>query len=388
MAASAGHLSVDILMSSLAVILTALSNEYEIGLAQIGFASLIYTGVGSITQPIFGIIADKLRGRWIGPLSVLWLLICYTFIPLTSTYAQLVGLLAVGALGSAALHASGMLLASDAGKGKPTLATSIFFLGGQSGLALGPILAGYVMGYIGVRGLPLLVVFPVVATVMMFMYLRAPIHIVENLPSAPNPSAGVGNRIGWSIAGTFTLLILLRSATLHSLMIFLPKFLAEQGYTSAQYGLMTGIFVGGGAIGTFLGGSLGDRYNRRLIIFTSSLLAVPFCYLLLGSTGWLFLVTAALSGLILSIPHSIIIVMGQALLPKRKGMMGGLVLGFMFLSGSIAAWIAGIAADRVGLPAVLYFLAFMPIVAGGSALLLPRTRRPIPHRRVVPVSGD
>ena len=97
----------------------------------------------------------------------------------------------------------------------------------------------------------------------------------------------------------------MRSATVQSLTILLPKYFADLGYTSGTYGVMIVIFAFAGAIGTFVGGYLGDRVNRRLTIFASTLLSVPFAFLLLRVDGPLFYVVASAAGALLNVPHSI-----------------------------------------------------------------------------------
>jgi FSR family fosmidomycin resistance protein-like MFS transporter len=179
----------------------------------------------------------------------------------------------------------------------------------------------------------------------------------------------------------FIAVVALRAATVQSLTTLLPKYFADLGYTSGTYGVMIGVFAFAGALGTFLGGYLGDRVNRRLTLFASTLLSVPFCFLLLRVDGWLFYLAAACAGALLNVPHSILIIMAQRLLPKREGMIGGAVLGFMFASGAALAWLASWFADQVGLLTVLSLLAFVPIGAAFSALLLPSTRQieqPVP----------
>jgi FSR family fosmidomycin resistance protein-like MFS transporter len=127
-------------------------------------------------------------------------------------------------------------------------------------------------------------------------------------------------------------------------------------------------------LGTFLGGFLGDRYNRRAVIFCSTLLCTPFCVALLNTSAWMFFLSAGVAGALLSIPHSIILVMAQQLLPTRKGLVGGLVLGFMFASGAVSTWIASWFADLYGLFSVLTMVAVLPLGAAFCALLLPSTR--------------
>ena len=77
-------------------------------------------------------------------------------------------------------------------------------------------------------------------------------------------------------------------------------------------------------------------------------------------------------------PHSILLIMTQELAPHRRGLVGGMVLGFIFASGSTLAWLQSIAATNRGLQPVLTVVAFFPLVAGLVAILLPSGRRVAP----------
>ena len=152
---------------------------------------------------------------------------------------------------------------------------------------------------------------------------------------------------------------------------------------------MLGVFSFAGAIGTFIGGYLGDRYNRRQIMMFSSIAAAPFAFFMLYTTGAAYYVVAVLAGMLLSMPHSILLVMTQELAPHRRGLVGGLVLGFIFASGSTLAWLQSIAATNRGLQPVLTVVAFFPLVAGLVAILLPAGRRgapPLPVPTPAPAS--
>lgn len=397
---SLGHMALDIMANSVAIILTAVAGQFELSVSQIGLGALVIMITSSLTQPLFGALADKLRGRWMGPVGLLWYMLFFALVPLAPSYPILLAILMMAGLGSAAVHTAGMVIAPDAGGEKPTTATSIFFLFGQTGLALGPVISGFVIQYMGLAGLPLipLILSPVV--IAMFAFLRDPVAYDSESEAAEAESQGNADHktsatsssaaasVGWAVIGMFLMLILLRSTTTHTYMTFLPKYLEGLGYQPAAYGAMTGIFVFGGAIGTLIGGYLGDHFNRRMVIFVSLILSVPFCYVLLGANGWLFAVSAALAGALLNMSHSIIIVIGQALLPKQKGMMSGVTLGFMFASGAFTAWLAGIVADYVGLSAVMYVLAAAPIAGALAVLLLPSTREPESVEPVAAPAGD
>ena len=129
-----------------------------------------------------------------------------------------------------------------------------------------------------------------------------------------------------------------------------------------------------GALGTFVGGWLGDRFNRRMIIFISMALGAGFSTAMLHTSGWLYVAAALGTGLVMNVPHSILLIMAQRLLPRQKGMIGGAVLGFMFASGAAVTGVGSWIADYVGLPAVLTVFALAPIGAGLCALFLPSTR--------------
>lgn len=377
-----GHFSIDILNSSLALILTVLSGKFALSISQIGLAAMIYTFAASLTQPIFGILADYVRGRWLAAISVAWTALFFGLAAFMPTYPLLVACLTVGALGSGAFHPVGIINAAAAGGPYPTTATSVFFLLGQSGLALGPITAGLIFQQLDITvGMPLMALGALPAVVLMGIYLRQPMLIATTAKAAPTTArdhqATQRASSAYVVLTAFILVITLRVTTSQSLVTLLPKYFADLGYQPALYGSMVGIFSLGGAMGTFIGGYLGDRYSRRTLLFLSTLLSIPFCYGLLHTTSWLFWPLAALAGALLNMPHSILIVMAQEFLPKRQGMMGGAALGFTFASGAAMAWLASWFADLVGLAPVLTVLAFVPIGAALSALALPAAQRRI-----------
>src|SRR4051794_17570149 len=141
-AASWGHFSIDILNSSIPIILTAVATDFNLSVSQIGIAAMFYTLAASLSQPLFGILVDKVRGRWISGLGLLWTMSFYALAPFMPSYPALVACLTLGARGSGASPPAGLVNSTMAGGAKPTTSTSLFFVGGQIGLALGPTIGG------------------------------------------------------------------------------------------------------------------------------------------------------------------------------------------------------------------------------------------------------
>lgn len=375
-AASLGHFSIDVLNSSVAMILVYLSGRFDLSVSQIGFGAMVYTIFAAFTQPVFGALADRWRGRWLAGIGVLWTALFFAIAVAMPNYPAFLFCLTIGAWGSGALHAAGMVNANAAGGARnPTTAMSVFFLFGQAGLALGPIVAGFYLERIGLIGMAYAALATLPVVVLMFAWMRHPI-IEEVLPArAPTEEGGTARRRAAAVVVMlFVLLIALRATTWQSFVTLLPKLYDDQGIAPSVYGQMLGVFAFASALGTLAGGMLGDRYNRRMVIFASTSLSVPFCVALLNTDGWLFILAAGMAGALLNVPHSIILVMAQQLLPTRKGMVGGLVLGFMFANGAVGTWLAALVADQIGLPAVLMGIAFLPAAAAVCAILLPPTR--------------
>ena len=388
-AAAYGHFSIDILNSTIPVILTAVATNFNLTVGHIATAAMIYTFAASLTQPLFGILVDKLRGRWIASIGVIWTMAFYALAPFMPNFPTLVACLALGALGSAAFHPAGMINATMAGGKSPTTATSLFFVGGQIGLALGPTLAGVLLQNYGLLAMPYMALAMTPAALFMLWFLRQPYEDeLSTQPAQPaatpvitKPVTIVSTNATRNVAATgltvilaFILLIVFRSTTQQGFTTMLPKYFADQGYTPAQYGAMLSVLGIAGATGTLLGGWLGDRYNRRMIIFGSMTLGALFSLLMLYTDSWLYVLVALGAGLMMNVPHSILIIMAQRLIPARKGLVGGAVLGLMFAAGAATTGLGGYIANAVGLPLVLNVFALMPLGAGLCALILPSTR--------------
>ncbi|MBK9512572.1 MAG: hypothetical protein IPO05_02865 [Flavobacteriales bacterium] len=95
------------------------------------------------------------------------------------------------------------------------------------------------------------------------------------------------------------------------------------------------LFLLAAAIGTLLGGFLGDRVGYQRIVWASILGAAPFTLALPYANLFWTGVLAFLAGLILASAFSAILVYAQLLIPGRVGLVSGLFFGFAF---GMPAW--------------------------------------------------
>ncbi|MBX3000294.1 MAG: MFS transporter [Caldilineaceae bacterium] len=390
-AVSVGHLSIDILNSSVAMILTVLAVPFAISNAQIGFGVMLYSLVGSLSQPFFGLLADRLSGRWLGAVGLLWTATFYAGATFAENYTFLLVMMTLASLGSGAFHPQGAMVASAAGKTRASSATAIFFLLGQMGLALGPIIAGFVLQSLGLAGARTIAIASLPVVAWMALSLHRPIETAtEAAPAQPGrrpaPAPSVDRRLAVILA--FGLLVALRATVQQSYYGLLPKFFADQGFEPAVYGFLVGVFSIALAVGTLVGGILGDQLDHRKLLMGSMLITTPFTYAMLVVNGWPYYILSTLAGFLLGIPHSVLVVMAQKLLPKRQGLASGAVLGFMFATGAAGTGLVGWVADFVGMAAALRWVALIPFLAGISAFFLAKQPQPQPVAVTSPVAGS
>ncbi len=376
LAISLGHTTVDVFNALTPLVLTVLSVPLALSNADIGLIATLYSFGGSLSQPLFGYLADRFGGRWLAVGGVVWLLLFFALAPLAPGKLALVCIV-LAALGSGAYHPQGASNAARSSLTHAATATAFFFLFGQAGLALGPAVGGKLMEWAGLRGLwaPTALGFLVVG-LLVHTYGSNGEEIGKTSRSesrSPKPEALRVARVTLVI---FALMIFLRASVQAGTTTFLPKLFADRGVSPGTYGLLLSGFMLGSAGGGVLGGNLADRLGRKQVVVATLLLAVLPLLLYLRSEGlWLVWLLVMLAGGLYGASHSIIVVIAQSMLPGRQALASGLILGFMFTSGAVGAFLVGILADQIGLLAALNGLAGVSLAAGLLALGLPGEKR-------------
>jgi len=129
------------------------------------------------------------------------------------------------------------------------------------------------------------------------------------------------------------------------------------------------------ALGTVMGGPIGDRIGRKRVIWFSILGAAPFAlvmpYANLAWTG----VLAFVIGLILASAFSAILVFAQELIPGKVGTVSGLFFGLAFGMAGVGAAVLGKFADQYGIEFVYHMCSYLPLLGVFTAFLPDLGRR-------------
>jgi MFS transporter, FSR family, fosmidomycin resistance protein len=401
---SLGHMTNDVFMAMGPVILAAISGVYlDLSPALIGVAVSAQQMTGAVSQPLFGWLSDKGNSRLLGAGGVLWTI---SLLSLSLVFAMMGNLwlmiltFAGTAIGSGAFHPVGTAHASYKNPTRAASNTALFFLFGQLGLALGPVIAGLLWGLTlapdgsGGSLLPFFLVSVAALPAVLFMQLSIP---------RPTPSDDAENRpavaradMRWRALLLLAGLVVLRGVAYPGSVAFIPVLFRAKGWSPEAYGAITSIFwIASAAAGVYFG-SLADRFDQRYVVTGTLLLAAPAYFVLPLLDGPLAFVMVLIAGGLVGGSHSIIVVLAQGMLPGRKGFASGVALGFIFGVGGIGSLVIGYTADGFtlgawafagfGLERTFQAISVFVLLSGLLGMALPASGRPTAKPDISPAA--
>ena len=377
---SLAHFLNDAFQSIISAIYPILKDNLVLTFTEIGYITLVYQICASVFQPAFGFLFDKKPNPWyliIGSISTCAGLFFIAFAD--TLFLVLISVVFVG-FGSSILHPEASRLTRLASGNKHGLAQSIFQVGGNSGSSLGPLLAALIIAPYGQRYVLIFAVVAFIAIILKYPIFIWYNKIVKRMKMAAEKKASERKSPlprKMVIYSFCILLILIFSKYVYmaSLTNFYTFYLIDKFEVSIQQSqLFLFVFLFAIALGTFIGGPVGDRIGRKTVIWVSILGTAPFALLLPhADLLWTSILTFFI-GFILSSAFTAILIYAQELLPGKVGFVSGFFFGFAFGIAGIAAAILGKVADTTGLEYVYNICAYLPLL-GFVAIFLPNDRK-------------
>jgi len=380
------HLLNDMMQALLPAIYPILKGGFDLSFVQIGLLTLTYQIIASLLQPLIGLYTDRKPQPYSLPAGMGLTLVGLLTLATASSYAFLLAGAALLGMGSSIFHPESSRIARLASGGQHGLAQSVFQVGGNFGQSLAPLLAAFVIlpdGRGSIAWFALAALGGMGILTMLGYWYKSNGH--ARAPSRKAPirhatlsSGQVRQAIAVLLALIFSKYFYLASITSYYIFYLMHRFhLSTQ---AAQIDLF--IFLAAAAAGTVIGGPIGDRFGRRLVIWCSILGVLPFTLVLpyVGLTGTICL--SVIIGLVLSSAFSAIVVYAQELMPGRVGMVSGLFFGFAFGMGGVGAAVLGALADWTSIEFVYHVCAFLPVI-GLLTAFLPNIEAPRLRARAV-----
>jgi FSR family fosmidomycin resistance protein-like MFS transporter len=361
------HLLNDAMQSLLPSIYPILKTSFHLNFGQIGLLTLTFQMTASILQPFIGQYTDRRPLPYSLPAGMVFTLLGLLLLAVAPTFPVLLLAASLIGMGSAVFHPESSRVARLASGGRHGVAQSIFQVGGNTGSAIGPLLAAFIVLPHGQRGaawFSILALLGIVVLLRVSRWYKARLRHLEARPAQhtegavglPQKKVIVG--IAVLIALVFSKFFYLASITSYYTFYLMARF--HVGVRSSQLHLFA--FLGAVAAGTLVGGPIGDRFGRKTVIWGSILGVLPLTLFLPYASLFWTDILSVIVGFILASAFPAIVVYAQELVPGRVGMISGLFFGFAFGMGGIGAAVLGRIADATSILFVYKICAYLPAI--------------------------
>jgi len=358
-----------------------IKQNFNLSFTEIGLITFTFQLTASLLQPFVGHYTDKTPRPYSLAIGMGFTLTGLIFLSLASSFVAILIAVSLIGMGSSVFHPESSRVAHLASGGKKGLAQSIFQLGGNTGSAIGPLLAALIIvpyGQFYVIWFGLIAILGIIVLIKVGNWYKE--HLDQRAKSKQRVQAAFNQALPKStvIGSLIILLVLIFSKYFYmaSMSSYFTFYLIDKFHVSVQQSqIHLFIFLGSVAAGTLMGGPLGDRFGRKYVIWISILGAAPFTLLLPYVNLFWSGVLSVIIGIIISSAFSAILVYATELVPGKVGMIAGLFFGFAFGMGGLGSAVLGKLADLTSVGYVFKVCAFLPLI-GIITGFLPNIEHP------------
>ena len=369
------HLLNDMIQSVIPALYPLLKDNFGFTFAQIGVITLGFQLTSSIFQPFIGLYADRHPRPYSLSLGMCFTLVGLLALAFAGDFLLILLSVALIGCGSSVFHPEASRVAQIASGGRKSLAQSIFQVGGNGGSAIGPLLAALIVIPYGQHAVGWFALAAMLASLLLVRvgyWYSLVLRRIDTRSRVRQVSANGLSRgaVRWAL-GILVLMIFSKYFFNACMTSYFTFFLMDKfGVTVQQSQFCLFSYLAAFAIGTLVGGFLGDRYGRKYVILFSILGAAPFTLAMPYLNLFWTLVMAIVTGLVIASAFSAIVVYATDLMPDKVGMIAGIFFGLMFGLGGIGSAFFGWLADVTSVRFIFQVSTWLPLL-GVVALFLP-----------------
>lgn len=364
------HVWSDLFFALLVPLLPLIKEDMGLSFTQVGMLRSVFSGASAILQVPAGLLAESAGEFWMLILGNVWVSAGLVAMALSPVFVVLLLVSGVSGLGGGTQHplASSMVSRAYDDRGRATAVGTVNFAG-DLGKMLAPLVAGLFAVRFGWRETFMIVGISGLVFMIASLFTRRAVDIGK--PSAStgeDGAASADDTSGARLGGFITLsgVGVLDSAVRTSALVFLPFVMDAKDMGPGQVSAMLFLLFGGGAIGKFVCGWLGDRMNTISLIWATKGLTALFLVASLATPVLLMAPLMVLIGIGLNGTSSVLYATVANLVPPGRRAR---FYGFFYTTNEIGTVAAPLA---YGLVADIFSLSTTMIVMGvATAAILP-----------------
>ncbi|HUL92191.1 MAG TPA: MFS transporter [Burkholderiales bacterium] len=363
------------------LLLPVIGKELGLSYSQIGLIMTCQYIAGAVANIPGGVLVDTVgRKGVLMATSLFWVGFPYLLMGFAHSYLMLLGCVALVGFGNSLWHPTAIPTLARRFPERKGLVLSLHSMGGNVGDALAPLAVGALLSVLSWRQAVILNVAPGVLIALLIFVFLGTMQLGAKKAAAGTQSLRDYFRGLPELFRNRGLIVLaassaFRSMTQNALLTFLPVYLAyELGYSPLWVGACMFALQAAGFAAAPVAGHLSDRMGRRSVMMTSmAMTAVVLLFMALAGRSAAFVFFVTILGFFL---YAIRPVLQAWLLETTPRNMGGTSIGVLFgaqaLGSSVGPFLAGLVADRYGLSAAFYFLAFTIVLANLFIFFMPK----------------
>ena len=367
---SLGHMLTDISGGAIPALLPVLVAQR--GLSYVAASGIVVasTVISSVIQPALGYASDRRPAPWLMVAGVLLAGLGLGLTGVAPSYWLIIACVLLCGTGVAMFHPEGYRFANYVAGEQPARGMSFFSVGGNTGSALGPLVATGLVAAFGLSGLWWMLLPAGVVALILFRSLP---RFESFRPGASAPKAGAAPQTAhWPAFWRLVLVIIVRSSLYYGLLTFVPLYFTQVRHASlaTANSALTCLSLAG-IVGTLAAGQVADRLGRKRMLLVLLVAIAPLMLAFLNASGLAAFIWVALVGMALVATFTIAVVLGQEYVPTQVGVASGMTTGLAIGLGGMTTPLLGALADARGVTTTLFVLAGLPILAALLALTLP-----------------
>jgi len=379
------HFSHDLCAGLLVALLPMIRVDLELNYLQSGLLISAYSIAAGLSQFPGGWIGDRANRKIIIMVGLGGVGLAALAVGLSPSYFLMLSFLVIMGIFAGGYHPSALsILSGYFGKAERGKVIAIHMLGGSIGLALGPVLGGFIGDILGWRFAYIILTIPILLALPLV--LKTPRQQLYSDRAASSASTNDGTPVKptyklsslWQVLrpiAMISILAILIQLVVGCAIAFFPIYMVDKHNLAPAYAAMfLGIFRGGGVAGSLLGGWLSDRWGRKNTIILPLLAIGPILYLLTKLPfNAVFIVIFVLFGVIMymRIPAMQAMLMDNTP-PHFRATVTGIYFGLGMEGRSIIQPIAGRFMDIWGIAQVFNIIALISVGLSVVALFLAK----------------